>query len=172
MEADPHPAPPPGPGQIQKLIPALPAEYHLAAVRGLAKMLDTIFVVPGTKIRFGGDALIGLIPGVGDASTAAVGGYILWTAAKLGVPPAVLARMVLNVGVDALAGVVPVAGDLFDVKYKVHVRNAALLERALADPAGTRRSSRWVFVGLGLAFVGVIVTGVVLGLLVWRWLFG
>jgi hypothetical protein len=123
---------------------------HRAAVRTLAKYLDNAFVVPGTNFRFGLDALIGLIPGVGDVIGSAIGGYIILVAARLGVPRAVIGRMLLNQGIDAAVGIVPFAGDLLDAAWRANAKNARLLEQALADPARARRGSTWVLAGLGL----------------------
>ena len=119
--------------------------------------------MPGTGIRFGADAVIGLIPGLGDIGGAALAGYLVILAQRLGVPRAVVLRMLANVAVDTLAGTVPVVGDLFDVAFKSNLRNVALLERALDRPVATSRTSRLMVVGtiLGLALLvagGLVVT--------------
>ncbi|HJZ57977.1 MAG TPA: DUF4112 domain-containing protein [Gemmataceae bacterium] len=126
---------------------------HLSAVRSLAKLMDTAFTIPGTNVRFGLDALLGLLPGIGDAISSAVGGYIVMIAAQLGVSRAVLWRMTLNLGIDMLVGAIPLVGDLFDIGWKANVMNANLLERALADPEGTRRRSAGVLAGLVLVLL-------------------
>ena len=105
--------------------------------------MDRAFRIPGSPIRIGLDAVIGLLPGVGDAVGGAVSTWFLLTAARLGAPPAVLARMGLNVAIDALFGAIPLLGDLFDIGWKANVRNLALLEAHLTDPARTRRRSAW-----------------------------
>ncbi len=81
----------------------------------LAKLMDAQFTIPGTNIRFGLDALIGLIPVAGDLSTFAISGYMLFVMAKNGASGFVLARMVLNVLADAIIGSVPILGDIFDL---------------------------------------------------------
>ena len=83
----------------------------------LAKLMDAQFRVPGTNFRFGLDGIIGLIPGAGDMSTFAVSGYMLWLMARNGASGFVMARMVLNVLIDALVGSVPIIGDLFDIVF-------------------------------------------------------
>lgn len=93
----------------------------------LAMLLDTAFVLPGTNIRFGADALIGLVPGVGDGITTALAAYIVYEAHRLGVPRRVLIRMIGNVAIDGLAGAVPLFGDLFDVAFRANRRNVRIL---------------------------------------------
>ena len=100
---------------------------RLARLNGLARLMDTAIQVPGTNIRFGADALIGLVPGIGDAGGALIGLYIVNEARRLGLPKRKLARMVANLGVDATLGAVPLAGDLFDVYFKAHKRNIQII---------------------------------------------
>lgn len=108
---------------------------RLHRVRRLANFLDTALHIPGTRIRFGADSLLGLIPGVGDLATSAIGALLVREAYLAGVSKSVLLRMLGNLGVDALIGIVPIFGDLFDVYFKANVRNARLLASALGDPA-------------------------------------
>jgi hypothetical protein len=114
--------------------------------------------VPGTNWRFGLDALVGLIPGMGDVAAGVAPSYTLVAAQRMGAPPAVLLRMVWNVLVDTVVGSVPFLGDLFDAGYKANLRNVRLLERYLAAPGTTRRASR-AFLALLLALVALIVAG-------------
>lgn len=93
----------------------------------LATLLDTAFVIPGTNIRFGADALIGLAPGIGDSVTTALAAYIVYEAHRLGVPRRVLIRMIGNVAIDGIVGAVPVFGDLFDVAFRANRRNVRIL---------------------------------------------
>ena len=144
------------------MTPSGPAD-PLARARTLARLLDSAARVPGTNIRFGADAIVGLIPGLGDVGGAALAGYLVILAQRLGAPRAVVLRMLANVAVDTLAGSVPVIGDLFDVAYKSNLKNVALLERALERPTATSRTSRLMVVGtiLGLALLvagGLVVT--------------
>ena len=144
----------------------------LERVRVMSRVLDTAIRIPGTNMRFGLDALIGLVPGVGDMVGAGMSGFIILTAARLGAPPAVLARMVANVGIDALVGVVPLAGDLFDAAWRANTRNAALLERHLEAPRATKRASAGVVAGLLLILVLVVVGAIALAAVLFRLLAG
>lgn len=102
-------------------------------IRQLAEWLDTRFEIPGTKIRFGFDSIIGLIPGIGDLATTILGAYIVIRARELGAPPLMQARMVLNLAIDALVGAIPLFGDIFDLAFKSHVRNVRMLLRHLDE---------------------------------------
>lgn len=108
---------------------------RIARIEWLATLLDTRFVIPFTRFRFGADSLIGLAPGVGDAVTTALALYIVYEAHKLGVPKRVLARMLGNVALDGAMGAVPVAGDVFDVMFRANRRNVRILREHL-DRAG------------------------------------
>ena len=107
-------------------------EARLKRVRLLSRLLDEQFRIPGTTHRVGLDGLIGLIPGVGDAAGTLLSAYILYEAIRLGAPPSVLLRMAANIGIDAVVGAIPVAGDLFDMAWKANKKNAALLHAHLA----------------------------------------
>jgi hypothetical protein len=104
---------------------------RIARIDRLATLLDTRFVIPFTKFRFGADSLIGLAPGFGDAVTTALALYIVYEAHRLGAPKAVLARMLGNVAIDGMIGVVPVAGDVFDVMFRANRRNVRILREHL-----------------------------------------
>src|SRR5690606_29030914 len=95
------------------------------------RLLDTSLGIPGTKIRFGLDPLLGLIPGGGDLVSLLMSGYVLHQARRLGLPRHLMTRMIMNVGIDAVAGAVPLVGDLFDVAFKANVRNMKLIEEHL-----------------------------------------
>ena len=142
----------------------------LDALRRWAVLLDSRFRVPGTSIRFGPDAIIGLIPGIGDISTPVYAALLLVQAVRMRLPLVVQARMVFNAGLDMLMGLVPILGDLADVGWKANLRNLALLERhARPGAAPSRGDYLFVAVCLGLLFV-IAVTPVVL--IVWllsRW---
>jgi len=134
------------------MTPTPPAD-PLARARTLARLLDSVARVPGTKIRFGADAVVGLVPGLGDIGGAALAGYLVILAQRLGVPRSVVLRMLGNVAIDTIAGTVPLIGDMFDVAFKSNLRNVALLESALQRPAATKRTSRLLVVGTILALV-------------------
>jgi len=129
---------------------------HLARVRALARLLDTAARVPGTGVRFGLDAVLGLVPGLGDVAGTAIAGYIVLAAARLGAPPSLLLRMLVNLGIDTAVGAVPVLGDVFDVAWRANVRNVALIEEHVASPGTARRSSRLV---VALVILGVVLLG-------------
>lgn len=109
---------------------------RIARIDALATLLDTAFVVPGTQIRFGLDAVIGLVPGIGDAITTAISLYIVSEARALGVPRLLVARMLANVAFDGVIGVVPLVGDAFDVAFRANRRNMALLRDHLDKVEG------------------------------------
>ena len=108
---------------------------RIARLDALANLLDTAFVVPGTNIRFGIDAMIGLIPGIGDAITTVMSLYIVREARELGAPRHLIARMLVNVALDGVVGAVPLLGDAFDVMWRANRRNMALLQNHLAAEA-------------------------------------
>ena len=102
---------------------------RIARLDGLATLLDTAFFIPGTNIRFGIDAMIGLVPGIGDVITTAMSLYIVHEARQLGAPRHLIARMLANVALDGVVGAVPLVGDAFDVMFRANVRNVKLLRR-------------------------------------------
>ena len=107
----------------------LTREQRLARLDAVAKLLDIAFIVPGTKIRYGIDGIIGLIPVVGDIIATALSLWLVREARALGAPWHVTARMLGNVAVQGVVGVVPVAGDAFDVLFRANMRNVRLLRR-------------------------------------------
>lgn len=109
----------------------LSRRQRIERLERLARLLDTAIVVPGTNIRFGADAVIGLMPGIGDMITTALSAWIVYEAHKLGVPRRLLARMIANVAVDGVVGAVPLAGDVFDVMWRANQRNVRLLREHL-----------------------------------------
>jgi len=129
------------------------SERSLEALRRIARLFDAQFRVPGTEIRFGIDPLIGLVPGIGDLASPLLTIGILWQAARLRVPKIVLTRMVVNALIDAVAGAVPVIGDLFDFAWKATEWNMTLLERH-AMPGRPATSGDYLFVILCLGVVG------------------
>jgi hypothetical protein len=142
------------------------APAELERLRALARLLDTALPVPGTRYRFGLDAVIGLVPFIGDAVGALFSIYIIFQAGRLGASKATLGRMIANVGLDTLVGEIPLLGDLFDFGFKSNTRNLALLEDHLHQPAAAKAQSRRVLallaVGLLALLVGIVVLGVVL----------
>lgn len=131
-------------------------EGALRRLDSLSYLLDNSIRVPGTNARFGADAVIGLIPGFGDAAGALMSAYIVVQAARLGAPVSSLLRMLLNVVIEALVGAVPFLGDLFDAAFKANARNVALLRSELARPGSTRRSSTAVVLAVVVALVVIL----------------
>ena len=138
---------------------------NLQLMRRWAVLLDSAFRVPGTNIRFGFDALIGLVPGLGDLVAPIFTLALLGTALTMKVPAVVVARMVLNAGIDMLLGLVPLAGDVADVFWKAELRNMALLERHVQRGVPPTRGD-YLFV-LGCIAAVLLIALVPLVLLAW-----
>ena len=116
----------------------------------LGWLMDDLFRIPVLGWRFGLDALIGLVPGLGDTSTALVSFYILASAVRYRVPKITMLRMGLNIGVDYLFGSLPFVGDVADAWFKSNQKNLDLLRRRAtvsAEQAREGRMSDWLFVG-------------------------
>ena len=139
-------------------------------VNRLAWLLDNSIPIPGLKFRIGIDALIGLLPGIGDVIGVVLSSYIVREAARAGVPGSVLARMVLNVAIEGVVGLIPFAGDVFDAAWKANQRNARLLDAYAANPRHAARSSRTFVFGILALLAGLLVAVSVGGYLVLRWL--
>lgn len=128
----------------------------------LSRWMDGLFRVPGTSWRFGLDAIVGLVPGVGDTLTTLVSFYVLAAGVRYRVPKVTLLRMAANVGVDYLLGAVPFLGDLFDFAWKSNQKNVELLrQRAAVSPeeARTGRASDWLFLGLLMLVLVALLVG-------------
>lgn len=147
-------------------------DRSLSRLRSLARLLDSVFQVPFTRFRIGLDAVLGLVPGWGDAAGAVASAYIILQAARLGVPKAVLLRMVYNTGVEALVGIVPVLGDLFDAGWKANLKNVELLERYLERPGAAATASRLLLLGALTAIAVFAVGSIVLTVALFRALLG
>jgi len=129
---------------------------RLQRLRSLAWLLDSSIPLPG-GFRIGLDAIVGLLPVVGDVAGALVSGYILNEARLLGAPRSVLLRMSANVLIETVLGSVPLLGDLFDAGFKANLRNIALLERYHLDPRASRRQSRWFVTVVTVLLVCLVV---------------
>jgi Domain of unknown function (DUF4112) len=153
-----------------------PSQDRLVVSRRLARVMDDLVTVPGTRVGLGLDALIGLVPGIGDLLGSTLSGVVVFDAVRHRVPIPVLARMGLNLLLDAVLGLVPTIGDLLDVAHRANRKNLQLLERSLAEHPDPRPPS----VGYVLAAVGLVILPLLLGIAVgvvalWllvRWLFG
>jgi hypothetical protein len=149
---------------VQKTIPPYSVSIHrpealtpvvvdprVADVEALARWFDYAFALPG-GFRFGLAGIIGLIPGIGDIIDALVSLYIVGRAIQLGIPRVALARMMVNVGIEAVVGAIPFAGNVFDVVFKANRRNYRLLQSHVSQPR--RQHTRdWIFLVLTLLLV-------------------
>ncbi len=131
----------------------------LKDVEKLAKLMDSRFTIPGTNIRFGLDSLIGLVPGVGDLSTFAVSGYMLWIMANNGGSGFLLARMTVNILIDAIVGSVPLLGDIFDVAFKANMRNLRLMQEHYKE--GRHRGNALKIILPILIILLLIISGII-----------
>ena len=137
----------------------------MEALRRWAVLLDSAFKVPGTRVRFGLDAIIGLVPGVGDLVAPVFTVILLATALRMRVPVVVVARMVLNAGIDMVLGLVPFAGDVADVFWKADLRNMALLERHARPGVAPTRGDYWFVLGSIAAAIAIALVPLII--LVW-----
>ena len=128
-------------------------ERRFAAV---SRVMDELVAVPGTSIRVGLDPLVGLVPVVGDAISAAIGFWLIAEATRFGVPRIVVGRMAANTVVDLAVGAVPLLGDLFDVVSRSNSRNLALFRRHALDPTASTRGEQLALAGLVLLVVGLL----------------
>ncbi len=135
----------------------------------LARVLDDIFQIPGTSIRFGLDAIIGLIPGVGDLVTGVASSLIIFSAWERGLSRVTLARMVANVAIDTLVGSMPIVGDVFDAAWKANRKNYNLLLRAEQQPQRKATIQDWGFLALLLlAIAGLVAIPILMIIFVYR----
>ena len=124
------------PGRTLGFVRPRSRQERIARLDALASLLDSALVVPGTNIRFGLDAVVGLFPGIGDAVTTVLSLFILREAQQLGAPMHVLGRMLANIALDGLFGSVPLVGDVFDVLWRSNRRNVRLLREWLENEYG------------------------------------
>jgi Domain of unknown function (DUF4112) len=106
----------------------------LDSARGLARVLDDLIRIPGTRIGIGLDPILNLIPVAGDAAGTAMSAYLLVTAVRMQVPKRVIARMFVNISIDAIVGAIPVLGQAFDFFWKANTKNLLLLEKYAVTP--------------------------------------
>lgn len=136
----------------------------------LSFYLDGLFRVPGTGWRFGLDALIGLIPNVGDTLTFVPAMYILFAGVRYGVPKITLLRMAFNLGLDYVVGMIPIVGDAFDFVWRANNQNMNLI-RARAAGHGTGTTTDYIFVfGLIGLLIGLLVISILASVYVIAWL--
>jgi hypothetical protein len=122
--------PPPAHTQAPRVIPDARSRARLEAI---ADLLDSRWHIPGTGIRFGADALLSLLPGLGPVVSTAISAYLIWASRRLGISTGTVLRMIGNVGLDALISAVPVAGPVGDVFFRANRRNMALLRKHIVQ---------------------------------------
>jgi Domain of unknown function (DUF4112) len=136
----------------------------------LAWLLDSSIPIPGTRFSIGLEALIGLIPFLGDLVGVLVSSYILGEAARLGASRSVLARMAFNIALEGLVGLIPFAGDVFDAAWKANQRNVRLLDAWLDRPVPAERASMAFLASIVLGLVAFAIVAICLTYLLLRWL--
>jgi hypothetical protein len=127
----------------------------LQALRKWSVLLDSAFRVPGTRMTFGLDPILGLIPGLGDLTTPFFSVVVLLQAVRLRIPRVVLLRMLMNAAIDMATGFIPLVGDIVDFGWKANVRNLALLEQH-ARPGTKASADDWAFVTVVLLLLLVV----------------
>lgn len=147
----------------------------LEQLKFLANLMDSLFEIPGIKLRFGLDAILGLLPGLGDFATSFVTLYILQEAHRRGVSRVTLARMGFNILIDWLVGSVPLLGDVFDIGWKSNNKNVALLLKHEAIPGRKQTVGDWLFLaaiiaGLLLVLAGSLTLSYLMVSTIVRWL--
>lgn len=132
-------------------------------IKLVSRFLDTFFVIPGTRIRFGIEPIIGLIPILGDQVTALISAALLYRSVQHRLPKVALVRMALNILINAVVGMVPLVGDLFVLWYKPNIRNYKILQR-FAGQTSAVTTGDWMFVSIliGSTFFLIVVVTLVL----------
>lgn len=135
---------------------------EVAQAKKIAEIMDSLFVIPGTKWRIGLDPVLGLIPGFGDFVSNAIGLYPILLGMKYRISKAIIMRMVVNLAGDYLIGSIPLIGDLFDALFKANRKNTDLLERGLMEPGRTKGLSVLFLLFIGLVLTSILVAPLVL----------
>jgi hypothetical protein len=153
---------------VSSVVESVNADHDRAlnSLRSLKRLLDEAFRVPGTNIRFGWDPIIGLVPWVGDFLTALFSCAIIVQAHRMRLPGVVVVRMMLNVAIDVVIGVVPLVGDAADVFWKSNTMNFAILEQHAAEVRPASRGD-WLFV---VGIIGTVLAMAIVPLIVLYWL--
>jgi len=137
------------------------ADSGVPQLQKIANLMDSAFRIPGTNLSLGLDAILGLVPGLGDTVTTIISIYIMQEAQRIGVPRVTMARMAMNTGVDYIVGAIPFVGDAFDVVWKANIKNVELLRRHIeAHPAEAKKQQKsdWLFLaGLSAALIVMLV---------------
>ncbi|MFA5679664.1 MAG: DUF4112 domain-containing protein [Pseudomonas sp.] len=132
----------------------------LARLDKFSRFTDSSIGLPFTRFKIGVDPLIGLVPGIGDLIGLAMSGYVLWEAQRAGASKEVKRRMLRNIGIDFVGGLIPVVGDAFDAVYKANTRNTHLLRNYLNEQLAVQPPPRpfpWkIMIGLSVLFAAII----------------
>lgn len=142
----------------------------LGQLRLIAHLWDELIRLPVIGRRIGLDAILGLVPGIGDAAAAVVASWAVIVGYRMGAPNSVLLRMAGNIAVDTLFGSIPLLGDLFDIGWRAQRRNVELLERWAATPQVVQRSSRMMLVGLAILALGTVIAACWGAIVAVRWI--
>jgi hypothetical protein len=134
--------------------------------QAIAQLLDNSLTIPGTSIKIGLDPLLGLIPGIGDLISNAIGSALLFLATKAGVPRIVILRMSFNIIINTFIGAIPGIGDLFSIWFKSNLQNAQLLHRHCQTQSPVTTLTDWLYVG-SLILGMLLVLGLLLGFIFW-----
>lgn len=145
-------------------------QFALQRIRLVTHLLDNALPIPGTKVRVGIDPLLGLLPGAGDWVSMVLSVYIILESLRFGLPKETLTQMVSNLVLDAVSGVIPIAGDIFDVAWKANNRNLKLLEAHLQDPQPTRPADRLFVFLIVLLLIGILASVTALVIFIGNWL--
>ena len=122
-------------------------EQSLVRLEAVAKLMDGAIVIPGTDLRIGLDAVIGMVPGIGDLISGAIGSYLIWEARRLGAPKWLIARMSANMLLDTTVGAIPILGDVFDLAFRANMKNMALLRKHVEKKGFARSGGGQVIEG-------------------------
>lgn len=122
------------PGEVRLPDPHIEAAYQRIA--HVSRLMDSLVAIPGTRVRLGVDALIGLVPVVGDLVSQLISSYLIWEARQLGVSRLTTARMIGNMLIDTIIGAIPLVGDAFDIAFRANMKNLRLLRRHLEKTYG------------------------------------
>ena len=134
--------------------------------QALAQLLDSSLTIPGTTIRIGLDPLLGLIPGIGDLISNAIGSSLLFLATKAGVPRIVILRMSFNIFINMVVGTIPIIGDLFSIWFKSNLQNAQILHRHCQTTTPVTTLIDWVYVS-GIVISMILIFGLAIVFFFW-----
>ena len=138
-------------------------------VQALSRLLDNAIAIPGIGYRIGLDPILGLLPGGGDLISGIISVYVVFEAARLGVPAATLGRMGFNIILEVLLGTVPMVGDFFDVVWKANAKNVRLLERHMISPRPRKKLDKLLAVVIVAVLLAIVLGAATLSLLFVRW---